>query len=66
LRFSIVNNLNQSGTSDANSPPQSRPDRAKGPEQSGFMIDAVTKNEIAARVLRKVKAYTLVSALTGR
>ncbi len=40
--------------------------RAKGPEQSGFKMDAVTKNRGAAGVLRKVKIYTLVSARNGR
>lgn len=40
--------------------------RAKGPEQSGFMMDAVTKNRVAAGILRLAQLYTLVSALTGR
>ncbi len=61
----IISIGNQSETSDTNSPPQSRPARAKGPEQSGFMMDAVTKNGVAAGILRLVQLYTLVSGPKG-
>lgn len=39
--------------------------RAFGPEQSGFMMDAVTKNGVAAGILRLVQLYTLVSGPYG-
>ena len=46
-------------------PEKRRALRAKGLEQSGFKMDSVTKNQVAARIIAISLVYTLVSGPYG-